>query len=84
MRKKLGIAVIATVLAAGSVFGAVGGNVAQAHEGGHDNGCKNFGQWVSGELAGPGFGVIHQIVARRAPMAISSNVDAVGHAMCDD
>ena len=81
-RKRLAASIIGATLIAASAFAGFGGTAAEAHGRGHQDGCKTFGRWVSGELAGPEFGVIHQIVAPSAPMAISNNVDSVGHAMC--
>jgi hypothetical protein len=82
IRKMIGGFAFSAALLVAVSLTTFGGDTAQAHEEGHGNGCKAFGQWVSGVLAGPGFGVIHQTVAPRNPGGISQNVDEVGHAMC--
>ena len=80
----IGFALSATLIIAVALTTFGGGTTVQAHERGHGDGCKAFGQWVSGELAGPWFGVLHQAVAPRNPGIIAQNVNEVGHDMCDN
>jgi len=59
------------------------GSTAQAHESGHSNGCKGFGELVSDVLAGPEFGQFHREFTPGNPKLNADMVDEFGHAFCD-
>ena len=60
-----------------------GGSTAQAHESGHSDGCKGFGELVSDVLAGPDFGQDHRENTPNDPKSNADMVDEFGHALCD-
>lgn len=73
----------AAVLALSALsFSGVG--AAQAHDGGHSDGCQGFGKgFVAGVLAGPDFGQTLRVFAPSAPGVVAGMVDSDGHALCN-
>lgn len=73
---------VAAVILAATVLLTIGASNVQAHNGGHPDGCEEFGEFASG-LAGPGFGQFHRESTPGNPGANADMVDNVGHGMCD-
>ena len=82
LKKRVTKLIVATVILATTILLTVGGSNVQAHDGGHRNGCEEFGELASG-LAGPEFGQFHRAFSPSAPGANADMVDAVGHVLCD-
>ena len=83
MRKKIiGLGIVVAILVAVAVAG-FGGSTVYAHEGGHSNGCKGFGQNVANELAQIPFGHVLRDVATSGPGMVADMLEIDGHdAMC--
>ena len=73
---------VAAVFLAVAILVTLGGSNVQAHKGGHQNGCEEFGGLAS-DLAGPGFGQFHREFTPKNPGDNADMVENFGHAMCD-
>ena len=74
--------IVAAVILAATVLLTLGGSNVQAHNGGHRDGCEEFGELASG-LAGPEFGQFHRELSPSDPGANADMVDNNGHVLCD-
>ena len=67
---------------AATILLMLGGSNVQAHQGGHPDGCEEFGDLAS-SLAGPDFGQFHREFSSNAPGANADMVENDGHVLCD-
>ncbi len=73
---------VAAVILAATILLTNGARNVQAHNGGHPDGCEEFGELAS-DLAGPEFGQFHREVSPSDPGANADMVDNNGHVLCD-
>ena len=82
LKKRVMKLIVATAILAATILLTVGGSNVQAHDGGHPNGCEEFGELASG-LASPEFGQFHRAFSPSASRANADMVDTDGHVLCD-
>ena len=83
IKKRVVLPIIAAGLLVVTTMLTLGGSSVQAHGGGHQGGCKGFGELVSTQLAGPEFGQFHRLFSPSAPGANADMVKNDGHALCN-
>ena len=74
--------IVAGVILAATILPTLSGSEVQAHEGGHPDGCEEFGELAS-DLAGPEFGQFHREFSPGGPGANADMVENDGHVLCD-